>query len=357
VTNPSRQKLFSGTEPPPEHLQLDLDKLDGWFAANIGGYQGPLTVEKFRGGQSNPTYRLSTPAAKYVLRKKPPGVLLPSAHAVDREFRIISALHAVGFPVPRPYKLEDDESVLGTAFYVVEFLDGRLFWEVDLPGVSPADRTAIYNSMNETLAKLHSLDPQAIGLGDFGRPGNYLQRQFDRWSKQYRASEMEEIPDMNWLIETLPALIPDTVGNRLVHGDYGLHNIIIHKTEPRVLGVLDWEISTIGDPLGDIGHHMTAWYLPPDPERASVSSLVGHDLKALGIPEAKPYIDRYLERTGAPDFDRTFVLAFALFRYAAIIQGVMKRASQGNAANKNMMHTQGRVGLLAAAARKLIEGK
>jgi aminoglycoside phosphotransferase (APT) family kinase protein len=353
---PSRQALFSGTEAPPEHLQLDLARLEPWFAANIDGYAGPLTVEKFRGGQSNPTYRLSSPSARYVLRKKPPGTLLPSAHAVDREYRVIAALHAAGFPVPRPYRFCEDDGVLGTAFYVVEFLDGRLFWEVDLPVCDPQERAAIYDSMNETLARLHRIDPAEIGLADFGRPGNYLQRQFDRWSKQYTASQMETIADMDWLMAALPPRIPDTIGNRLVHGDYGLHNIIIHKTEPRVLGVLDWEISTIGDPLGDIGHHMTAWYLPPDPERASVSSLVGKDLAALGIPEATAYIDRYVERAGIADFDRTFVLAFALFRYAAIIQGVMKRAAQGNAANKNMMHTQGRVGLLAAAARKLIEG-
>ncbi|HLY56517.1 MAG TPA: phosphotransferase family protein [Stellaceae bacterium] len=357
MTGVSRQALFSGAEAPPAHLALDSQRLDAWLRSHLDFYRGPLEIEKFRGGQSNPTYRLTTPAARYVLRKKPPGPLLPSAHSIDREYRVIAALHAAGFPVPRPYLLCDDESVVGTMFYLVEHVDGRVFWEVDLPGVSPGERSAIYDSMNATLAALHSIDPLALGLGDFGRPGNYLQRQFDRWTKQYRAAQLADVPDMDWLIAELPGRIPESSASRLVHGDYGLHNIVIHKTEPQVAAVLDWEISTLGDPLGDIGHHLTAWHLPPDLERGSVSSLVGCDLAVLGIPTADAYLDRYLERTGAADFDRRFVLGFGLFRYAAIIQGVMKRAQSGTGANQNMMHTQARVGLLAAAARRTIEGR
>jgi aminoglycoside phosphotransferase (APT) family kinase protein len=355
VSPVSRQALFGGAEPPPAHLALDPDRLGDWLGRNLEGFKGPLGIEKFRGGQSNPTYLLSTSTRRYVLRKKPPGPLLPSAHAVDREYRVIEALHAAGFPAPRPYLLCLDDSVVGTSFYLVEHVVGRLFWDVELPGVSARDRGQIYDSMNATLAALHALDPAALGLGDFGRPGNYLRRQYDRWSKQYLAAALEDIPDMDWLIATLPALIPESSVSRLVHGDYGLHNILIHPTEPRVVAVLDWEISTLGDPLGDIGHHMTAWYLPPDPERGSVSSLSGLDLDALGIPAADRYLDRYLARRGAADFDRPLILGFALFRYAAIIQGVMKRAASGTGASRNMMHTQGRVGLLATAARRLIE--
>jgi aminoglycoside phosphotransferase (APT) family kinase protein len=355
MSNPSRQELFSGTEMPSELLALDAGRLEDWLESTVEGFSGPMTIEKFRGGQSNPTYRIATPERVYVLRKQPPGNLLPSAHAVDREYRVIEALYRAGFPVPRPFVYCDDREVVGTPFYVVAHVDGRLFWQVELPGVSAGDRAAIYDSMNETLAALHALDPVALGLGDFGRPGNYLERQFSRWSKQYRAAESEPLPDMDWLIETLPHFIPASSANRLVHGDFGLHNIMIHKTEPRVVAVLDWEIATLGDPLGDLGHHLTAWHLPPDPERASVSSLVGQDLDALGIPDADTYLDRYVARTGSAEFDRGYILAFALFRYAAIIQGVITRSKAGTGVNTNMMHTQERVGLLAAAARKILE--
>ena len=351
----SRQALFSGTEPPPEHLKLDLESLNTYLHAHLSGFKGPITVEKFRGGQSNPTYLASTPEQTFVIRKKPPGKLAPSAHDVAREYRVTRALHAVGFPVPTPHLLCEDESVLGTAFYIVEYLDGRLFWEVDLPGLDPDERRAIYDSVNETLASLHALDPGKLGLLDFGRPGNYMTRQFNRWSRQYRDAQLEDIPDMEWLMANLAQLIPESERTSLVHGDFGLHNLIIDKREPKVLGVLDWEISTIGDPLFDLAHHMMAWYLPRDFERHSVSSLEGRNLEQLGIPGGEEYIQSYLRRTGSASFDRQFYLGFALFRYAAIIQGIIKRAQSGTGANSNMLHTQDRVAILAGAARRMFD--
>ena len=255
-------------------------------------------MQQFKGGQSNPTYLLETPARRYVLRRKPPGKLLPSAHAVDREFRVISALHAQGFPVAEPVIYCADESVAGTAFYVMGFVAGRVFWNPEMPGSNPAERAAVYDAMNATIARLHSLDPAEIGLADFGRGENYVARQVDRWSKQYRASETQKIDEMERLIEWLPAHLPPAGPARLVHGDYRLDNMILDAAEPKVLAVLDWELSTLGDPLADFTYHLMQWHMPQEDTGGGTGSLVGFDLAALGIPSLAAYVDAYVARTG-----------------------------------------------------------
>lgn len=356
MSSPSRQELFSGVETPAEHFALDVRRLESYLADELPVFRGPIEVQKFRGGQSNPTYRLSTPAGRLVLRKRPSGVLLASAHAVDREFRVISALHRAGFPVPRPFILCEDEAVLGASFYIVDYMEGRVFWEADLPGLAPVERAAIYDSANAVMARLHSLDPAALGLTDFGRSGNYVGRQLERWSKQYRASALATIADMDWLMTALPEQLPTAPRTSLVHGDFGLYNLIIHPTQPAVAAVLDWEISTLGDPLADLAHHLMPYYLPPDLQRGSVSSIVGCDLAMLGIPDAETYVARYCERVGLSGFtNQQFYLSYSLFRYAAMIQGILKRAQSGSAANHAMLHTQERVVLLAAAARQRLQ--
>jgi aminoglycoside phosphotransferase (APT) family kinase protein len=279
-----RQAAFSGTKDVAEPLRFALARLEAYLAREVPGFAGPLSVRQFKGGQSNPTYLLETPARAYVLRRKPPGKLLPSAHAVDREFRVIRALASQGFPVAKPVVYCDDESVTGTAFYVMDFVVGRVFWNPDMPGSAPAERAAVYDAMNDTLARLHSFDPAAIGLADFGRGENYVARQVDRWSKQYRASQTQTIDEMERLIAWLPSHIPPSGPPRLVHGDYRLDNVILHESEPRVLAVLDWELSTIGDPLADFTYHLMQWHMPPDDAGAGTGSLVGFDLAALGIP-------------------------------------------------------------------------
>jgi aminoglycoside phosphotransferase (APT) family kinase protein len=249
VEDPHAQ--FKGVKPVEERHRLDEAALDAWLMANVDGYEGPLTINQFKGGQSNPTYQLVTPKRKYVLRKKPAGKLLPSAHAVDREFRVISALHPTGFPVARSYALCTDDNVLGAMFYVMEMVEGRVLWNGALPELSPQERRALYEHKIKTLAQLHNTDHVAIGLADFGKAGNYFARQIDRWSKQYKLSETESIDEMNRLIEWLPQTIPPGERTSIVHGDYRLDNLVIHESEPRVIAVLDWELSTLGDPLGD----------------------------------------------------------------------------------------------------------
>src|SRR5215468_1436597 len=256
MTSIDRQHAFSGTKDAGPTLRLDVAQLEGYLAAQITAFAGPLAVKQFKGGQSNPTYLLETPQRKYVLRRKPPGKLLPSAHAVDREFKVVSALHAQGFPVAEPVLYCADENVVGTAFYVVSFIDGRVFWEPQMPGSNPAERAAVYDAMNATLARMHSFDPGAIGLADFGRGENYVARQVDRWSKQYRASETRKIDAMERLIAWLPEHVPPSPPVRLVHGDYWLDNMIIASDAPAILAVLDWELSTLGDPLADFTYHL-----------------------------------------------------------------------------------------------------
>jgi aminoglycoside phosphotransferase (APT) family kinase protein len=338
---------FKGVKPVEERHRLDEARLEVWLAANIEDYAGPLTINQFKGGQSNPTYQLVTPAQKYVLRKKPGGKLLPSAHAVDREFRVISALYPTGFPVARPYALCSDDSVLGAMFYVMEMVEGRVLWDGSLPEMSKAERRAVYENKIATLAKLHTTDYEKVGLADFGKPGNYFARQIDRWSKQYKLSETEDIDEMNRLIEWLPATIPPGERTGIVHGDYRLDNLILHETEPRVIAVLDWELSTLGDPLGDFTYYLMSWMMPHDGR----AGLGGLDLKELGIPTIEEVVALYCRHTGRdgiPQLDWYF--AYNAFRLACILQGIAGRVRDGTAASAHAVQMIQRIRPLANAA-------
>ncbi len=331
-----RQQAFSGTKDATGALAIDAARLRSYLAAHAPGFSGALSVRQFKGGQSNPTYLLETPANKYVLRRKPPGKLLPSAHAVDREFRVISALHAQNFPVARAILYCSDETIAGTAFYVMDFVDGRVFWEPHMPGSNPAERAAVFDDMNAVLARLHTFDPAQIGLSDFGKGENYVARQVDRWSKQYRASETEPIPEMDRLIEWLPGHLPPPGPVRLVHGDYRLDNTIVATDAPKIRAVLDWELSTLGDPLADFTYHLMQWHMPHAEARAGTGSLAGHDLAALGLPSLPDYVDRYVARTGLdPRPHLPIYLAYNFFRLAAILQGIVGRVRDGTATNEN----------------------
>ena len=330
-----RQQAFSGTKEVAGALALDVARLETYLAREVAGFAGPLTTKQFKGGQSNPTYLLETPARRYVLRRKPPGKLLPSAHAVDREYRVISALHAQNFPVAEPLAFCADESVAGTPFYVMDFADGRVFWEPQMPGSNAKERAAVYDAMNGTIARLHNFDPGKIGLGDFGRGENYVARQVERWSKQYRASETEKIDAMERLIDWLPKHIPPSGPARLVHGDYRLDNLIIAKNSPAIIAVLDWELSTLGDPLADFTYHLMAWHMPPSDSAAGTATLAGHDLAALGIPPMADYVDAYVARTGLdPRPTLPVYLAYNFFRIAAILQGIIGRVRDGTATSE-----------------------
>jgi aminoglycoside phosphotransferase (APT) family kinase protein len=314
--------------------QLDIESLNEYLSQHIPGYQGPLTAEKFPGGQSNPTFKLTAGDTSYVLRRKPPGELLKSAHAVDREFRVISALQDTDVPVPRTHVLCEDDDVIGSMFYVMEYLEGRILWDPTLPEARDnEERAAIFDAMNQTMAALHNVDVDAVGLSDYGRPGNYFERQVNRWSKQYRASETRHIPAMEKLMEWLPANMPEDDGTvSLVHGDYRLDNMMFHPTEPRVIALLDWELSTLGHPLADLANQCMAWMLPR--EGGGVAGLMGVDRKALGLPSDEEYIARYCERTGRDGIDNwNFYIVFSLFRLAAILQGIVKRAQIGTASS------------------------
>jgi aminoglycoside phosphotransferase (APT) family kinase protein len=335
MTAIDRQQAFSGTKDVASALTIDVARLEQYLTAQVKGFAGPLSVKQFKGGQSNPTYLLQTPARSYVLRRKPPGKLLPSAHAVDREYRAISALYPQGFPVAAPILYCADESVAGTAFYVMSFVDGRVFWEPQMPASNPAERAAVYDAMNETIAKLHTFEPAAIGLADFGRGENYVARQVERWSKQYRASETEKIEEMERLIEWLPRHIPPAGPVRLVHGDYRLDNLIVARDQPKIIAVLDWELSTLGDPLADFSYHLMAWHMPLSESAAGAATLVGHDLGGLGIPSMEDYVDDYVARTGLdPRPHLPAYLAYNFFRLAAILQGIIGRVRDGTATSE-----------------------
>lgn len=320
---------LGSTRAVAEGTQFDQARLTRYLEAHVLGFRGPLVVEQFEGGQSNPTYLLITPDHRYVLRRKPAGVLLKSAHAVDREYRVTRALFEAGLPVPEPLVLCEDEDVIGSIFYVMRHVPGRVFWDPRMPDLSRDDRAAIYDSANATLAQLHRVDYGALGLDDFGRPGNYFARQISRWSRQYEASRTADLPQMDRLIEWLPGAVPDD-GDRstIIHGDYSFHNLIVHPTEPRVVAVLDWELSTIGNPVGDLTYHMMEWFRPAGVDVRG--TLAGADLAALGIPSAEDYAARYRDRTGF-DVDpiHPFYRAFNLFRVAAILQGIAGRARDG----------------------------
>ena len=335
-------EAFTGTKPVAASHAFDVAALEQHLQQHLPGFAGPLAVEQFKGGQSNPTYKLVTPQAAYVMRSKPAPAakLLPSAHAVEREYRVMQALHRTDVPVPRMLLLCEDEAVIGRAFYVMEFVQGRVLWEQSLPGMDNAQRAAIYDEMNRVIAALHSVDVQAVGLGDYGKPGNYFERQIARWTKQYQASITGPNDAMDRLIEWLPAHIPasarDDTQVSVVHGDYRLDNLVFHATEPRVLAVLDWELSTLGHPLADFSYHCMAWHIPPGAFRG----IGGLDIASLGIPSEKDYVRRYGERTGrsaeavdAVMADWNFYLAYNLFRIAAILQGIAKRVEDGTASS------------------------
>jgi len=328
----SRQQQFSGTAEVAPALRFDEGRLARWMRGRVPGFAPPLSVRQFKGGQSNPTYLLESPSGRYVLRRKPPGRLLESAHAVDREFRVISALHRHGFPVPQPYAYCDDDSVVGTAFFVMGYVEGRIFWDLELPDVPSAETAAIYDDVNRTIARLHIFDFRALGLADFGRPGNYFARQISRWTGQYRASETGRIEAMERLIEWLPGHVPEDDSVAIVHGDFRLDNLVIHPTEPRVVAVLDWELSTIGHPLGDFTYHLMAWQMPEI--GIGSTGLLGKDLAALGVPTEEEYVRRYCERTGRDGIPcRDFYSAYNFFRLAAILQGIAGRVRDGTAAS------------------------
>jgi aminoglycoside phosphotransferase (APT) family kinase protein len=343
---------FIGTMPVQERHRFDSERLSAYMRAHVAGYSGPLTVEQFKGGQSNPTFLLSTPAARYVLRRKPPGKLLPSAHAVDREYRVISALYNAGVPVARTFALCEDEMVIGTPFYIMEYVEGRVLWDQSLPGMTPQERRPIYEELNRVIAVLHQVNYAAVGLSDYGKPGNYLERQISRWSKQYRASETERIEAMERLIEWLPQHIPGEEETSIVHGDYRLDNVIFHKSEPRILAVLDWELSTLGHPLADFSYHCMYWRLTPGEFRG----LGGLDLRALGIPTEKEYVSMYCRRTGRTRIENwDYYAAYNMFRLAAICQGIMGRVVDGTAASEKALESGKRARPLAEAGWRQVE--
>jgi aminoglycoside phosphotransferase (APT) family kinase protein len=327
-------------------LALPLDRLAEYLTANLPGFRGPLHAEKFKGGQSNPTYRIEASSGRYVLRRKPPGELLASAHAVDREFRVLQALHGGAVPVARPLHLCTDTSVIGSMFYVMEFVVGRIFWDPDLTVIAPAERRLVYEQMVDTLAAIHSVDVQAVGLADFGKPGNYFQRQLARWTEQYRASATGEMPAMETLIAGLQARCPGDDGVvSLVHGDYRIDNLMFDDVTTQVRAVVDWELSTLGHPLADLGYLCMALRLPRNPV---LPGLGGIDRVAIAVPEEREMLARYIAKTGRDlPADWPFVLAFSFFRLGAIAQGVYKRSLQGNASSDQARRVGAMTALLA----------
>ena len=336
----STPEANTGTKPVTEQHAFDVAALERYLTAHLPDFAGPLAVEQFKGGQSNPTYKLVSPARAYVMRAKPgPGEkLLPSAHAIEREFKVMRALHGTDVPVPEMHVLCEDESVIGRAFFVMEFIAGRVLWDQSLPAFDRAGRAEIYDEMNRVIAALHSVDPDAVGLAGYGKPGNYFERQIGRWTKQYQASITEPIEAMDRLIEWLPAHMPASARDdsrvSVVHGDYRLDNLVFHPTEPRIVAVLDWELSTLGHPLADFSYHCMSWHIPP----GSFRGIGGLDHAGLGIPDVKAYVRRYCERTGRADpeavmADWNFYLAYNLFRIAGILQGIAKRVEAGTASS------------------------
>jgi len=347
---------------------FDEYKLAEYLQTNVDGFRGPLSAEKFAGGQSNPTFLIRAASGNYVLRRKPPGELLKSAHAVDREFRVISALADSDVPVVKVYHLCEDDSVIGSMFYLMEFVDGRVFWDPALPNLHREQRREIYTEMNRVLAALHSVDIQKVGLTEYGRPGNFYQRQINRWSLQYRASQTEQILEMDFLMDWLPANLPEdnsqgnnrpgnnTLGNKatLVHGDFRLDNMIFHPTEPRVLALVDWELSTLGHPLFDLAYQCMQLRMAHD---SVLSGLGGIDRPAAGIPTEETYVKMYCDRMGLTEIpDWNFYLAFCFFRFAAILQGVKKRALEGNASSGKALKMGELVQPLARMGSSLIQG-
>ncbi len=350
ATSDKAQDLFTGTKEVAESHRFEEAKLVAWMEANVEGYEGPLTVRQFKGGQSNPTYQLITPNKKYVMRRKPPGKLLPSAHAVDREFRVISALYPLGFPVAKPYGFCEDTEIVGTIFYVMDMVEGRILWDGTLPGMEPSERRAIYEAKIKTLAELHNVDWRAAGLEGFGKESDYIARQTHRWSKQYTASETAKIADMDALIDWLPKNIPPGDKTTIVHGDYRLDNMVLHATEPKVIAVLDWELCTLGDPLADFTYHLMNWVMPSsDPSRGALVDI--EDLHAYGIPTMEEYTALYCLHTGRDGLPEVnYYFAYNAFRLAAICQGIVGRVRDGTANSTQAAAMEARVAPLAAFA-------
>ena len=349
---------FAGTMAVAEAQRFDEAALERYLSAHAPGFTAPLAqVQQFRGGQSNPTFLLSAgDGQQYVLRRKPAGTLLPSAHAVEREFRVIGALHPTGFPVARPVCLCEEAGIIGSAFYIMSYVAGRNFWDPALPGMTPLQRAAIYDEMNRVLVQLHTLDFAAAGLADYGKPGNYFARQIGRWSKQYRASETEHIESMEKLLAWLPANIPPGDETTLVHGDYRIDNMIFHSHEARVAAVVDWELSTLGHPLADLSYHVMLWRV----EAGEIRGLRGLDLPALGIPTEPEYVATYCRRTGRPGIEPRvweFCMAYNLFRIACIRQGILRRVVDGTAASRHARESGERARATADLAWQQIEEK
>jgi aminoglycoside phosphotransferase (APT) family kinase protein len=334
IVEANRQELFSGTRAVPRAHSVNLAKLEAYLTQSISGFAGPLQISQFKGGQSNPTYLLSTLSGRYVLRCKPQGKLLPSAHAVEREYRVTRALHAIGFPVPQPLVLCEDTDVIGTSFYVMDYVEGRIFWEPHAPGLTSAERRALFQSLNETIAALHMVDYRMLGLESFGRPEGYALRQVKRWSEQYHASQTRKIEAMDRLIEALPSIVPQQTQSSLIHGDFRLDNCVIDPRHPRVIAVLDWELSTLGDPIADFTYQLMQWHMPADFSGGGVGSLVGKEKEAPGLPAMEDYVRSYCQRRGIDGIsDLDTYLAYNFFRLAAIFQGIAGRVRDGTAAN------------------------
>ena len=341
------QKAFSGAVAPTGADIFDETKLAEWMTANVAGFEGPVEALKFAGGQSNPTYRLNAASRSYVLRRKPLGILLPSAHAVDREYKVIAGLHPTGFPVAEPYGLCTDDSVIGSMFYIMDMVEGRTIWDGAMPGSNPQERRATYEAMIDTLAALHNIDVEAAGLSDFGKPGNYFGRQVERWTKQYRLAETETMPEVERLIEWLPQTLPEQTRTSVVHGDYRIDNLIYEATAPKVAAVLDWELSTLGDPLADFTYVSMAWVT----ENGGRSGISDIDRAGLGIPELDEMTQRYCAATGREGVpDMNWYFAYNFFRLAGILQGIKKRVIDGTASSAHAQSMADRVPALAEAA-------